>query len=231
MSADSLFSLQSCPTIVEALPRFIDGESGPTEEIRVAQHLERCSRCRKQHDHMVQEWKDTLAVIHGDSSTETRNWVKDITAVLPQQEEAVATGEEASTAADSAPATVPGPGSGRWASVAASLLLALFLFPGTEKTPSPSGTESAPVALTLIRGDVDASGKLDWRDVQGLIDFLQEDGPEPRCIAAGDFDEDGEITIDDSVLALSHLTEGAGLDSTILYSQTVDALPCFEHCP
>lgn len=231
MSADSLFSLQSCPTIVEALPRFIDGESGPTEEIRVAQHLERCSRCRKQHDHMVQEWKDTLAVIHGDPSTETRNWVKDITAVLPQQEEAVATGEEASTTADSAPATVPGPGSGRWASVAASLLLALFLFPGTEKTPSPSGTESAPVALTLIRGDVDASGKLDWRDVQGLIDFLQEDGPEPRCIAAGDFDEDGEITIDDSVLALSHLTEGAGLDSTILYSQTVDALPCFEHCP
>ena len=231
MSADSLFSLQSCPTIVEALPRFIDGESGPTEEIRVAQHLERCSRCRKQHDHMVQEWKDTLAVIHGDPSTETRNWVKDVTAVLPQQEEPVTTHESPITPSNPAPATVPGPGSGRWASVAASLLLALFLFPGTEKTPSPSGTESAPVALTLIRGDVDASGKLDWRDVQGLIDFLQEDGPEPRCIAAGDFDEDGEITIDDSVLALSHLTEGAGLDSTILYSQTVDALPCFEHCP
>lgn len=231
MSADSLFSLQSCPTIVEALPRFIDGESGPTEEIRIAQHLERCSRCRKQHDHMVQEWKETIAVFHGDPSTETRDWVKGLASRLPQQEEPVLAGEKTETDSTSISSTVPGPGSGRWASVAASLLLALFLFSGTEESPVPTGAEPAPVALTLIRGDVDASGKLDWRDVQGLIDFLQEDGPEPRCIAAGDFDEDGEITIDDSVLALSHLTEGAGLDSTILYSQTVDSLPCFEHCP
>jgi hypothetical protein len=226
MSADSLFSLQSCPTIVEALPRFIDGECGPTEEIRVAQHLERCSRCRRQHDHMVQEWKETMTAIHGGSTTETREWVQGLTAQLPTQDEAAEGTEEFATTA-----ATPGPGSGRWASLAASVLLALFLFSGTDNTPAPSGTEPAPVALTLIRGDVDASGKLDWRDVQGLIDFLQEDGPEPRCIAAGDFDEDGEITIDDSVLALSHLTEGAGLDSTILYSQSVDSLPCFEHCP
>ena len=223
MSADSLFSLQSCPTIVEALPRFIDGECGPTEETRVSHHLERCGRCRQQPDHLGPEWQTTIAAIHGDSTTETREWVQSLASRLPVQDEP--------RPSQTPETVVAGPGSGRWYSLAASVLLALFLFSGTEEIPTSVGTEPAPVAMTLIRGDVDASGKLDWRDVQGLIDFLQEDGPAPKCIAAGDFDEDGEITIDDSVLALSQLTEGAGLDSTILYSQTGNSLPCFEFCP
>ena len=223
MSADSLFSLQSCPTIVEALPRFIDGECGPTEEIRVSHHLERCGRCRQQHDHLVKEWKNTIVAIHGDSTADTQEWVQSLASRLPVQDEPLPSPNPETV--------VSGPGSGRWYSLAASVLLALFLFSGNEEIPNPVGTEPAPFAMTLIRGDVDASGKLDWRDVQGLIDFLREDGPEPRCIAAGDFDEDGEITIDDSVLALSQLTEGAGLDSTILYSQTGSSLPCFELCP
>ncbi len=223
MSADSLFSLQSCPTIVEALPRFIDGECGPTEETRVAQHLERCSRCRRQHDHMVLEWKQTIAAIHGDSTEEIRDWIRSLESRLPVQ--------DAPLPPAMAEPVVAEPGSGRWWSLAASVLLALFLFSDNQPLPDQGGNSPSPVAMTLIRGDVDASGQLDWRDVQGLIDFLREDGPAPRCLAAGDFDEDGEITLDDSVLALSHLTEGAGLDSTILYSQTGTSLPCFDQCP
>jgi len=176
---------------------------------------------------MALEWKQTIAAIHGETNEETLHWVRSLESQLPAQDEPFPSPTEESHVHASA----TDPGSGRWWSLAASVLLALFLFSGNEPPTNQDGANPSPVAMTLIRGDIDASGELDWRDLQGLIDFLQEDGPAPRCLAAGDFDEDGEITLDDSVLALSHLTEGAGLDSTILYSQTGTSLPCFDQCP
>lgn len=225
MSADSLFSLQSCPTIVEALPRFLDGECGPVEESRVAQHLELCSRCRLEHNRLAQDRLQTISAVNGVQSSDAQRLVMALGDQLPPQSPI--------PASDPSPLETPtSASSGRWWSIAASFMLAALLFSGLENSTTPSDPQPAMMAMTLIRGDIDASGHLDWGDLQGLIDFLQEDGPAPRCLAAGDFDDDGVITIDDSVLALAHLTEGAGLDSTILYNQGhQNALPCYELCP
>ena len=87
-------------------------------------------------------------------------------------------------------------------------------------------------SFTLVRGDVDANGRLDWADFQSLIDWLREDGPQPRCLAAGDLDGDGNVTIEDSVLALARLAAGTGLEVSMLYPRgAVDSLPCKELCP
>ncbi|HCW45716.1 MAG TPA: hypothetical protein DGU45_10450, partial [Planctomycetes bacterium] len=85
MSADSLFSLQSCPTIVEALPRFLDGECGPVEESRVAQHLELCSRCRLEHNRLAQDWLQTISAVNGVQSSDAQRLVMALGDQLPPQ--------------------------------------------------------------------------------------------------------------------------------------------------
>jgi hypothetical protein len=122
---------------------------------------------------------------------------------------------------------------GRWWSSAAALLVGWVLLTGIPTSISdPQVDPPAVASMTLIRGDVDANGRLDWADFQELISWLRESGPEPRCLAAGDLDDDGTITIEDSVLTLSRLAAGAGLEMTLVYPKNdADALPCRETCP
>ncbi|MGE4631956.1 MAG: hypothetical protein AAEJ47_02855, partial [Planctomycetota bacterium] len=120
----------------------------------------------------------------------------------------------------------------QWSTTAAALVLLVMLFPGLFPFATDSADAPAVVSLTLISGDVDANGRFDWADFQSLFDWLHQDGPQPRCLAAGDLNGDGTITIEDSVLTLSRLAAGAGVEMTLVYPKNAaDALPCRETCP
>ena len=224
-----MISLHDCQGICTALPRFLDGESGPVEETQIAQHLESCAECRQQHDRLRQEWLLAVNTLSGVSPQEV-------------QQLARATTEKISSENTKTASSTPKLGDkNHWSTNVAALILAAFLLPSMFPGIFPSifpvkGNDPVETAVvesfTLVRGDVDANGRLDWADFQSLVDWLQEDGPQPRCLAAGDLDGDGNVTIEDSVLALARLAAGTGLEVSMLYPRgAVDSLPCKELCP
>ena len=72
MSDRPLISLHDCQGICSALPRFLDGESGPVEETQIAQHLQTCSECQKQHDLLRDEWLLSVRTLSGVAPEEVQ---------------------------------------------------------------------------------------------------------------------------------------------------------------
>ncbi|MGE4620240.1 MAG: zf-HC2 domain-containing protein [Planctomycetota bacterium] len=216
-----MISLHDCAGIRSALPRFLDGESGPVEETQISRHLESCHDCRQQYDQWRDEWLLTIETLNGVQPEEVQQLARATTQKIAQE---IASQKSASDRQFGS--------TGRWWSAAAALLLGVLLFPGLLPPTADPLENSLASSFTLIRGDVDANGQLDWADFQSLVGWLQEDGPQPRCLAAGDLNEDGHVTIEDSVLALARLASGTGLEMTLLYPQgAIDSLPCKDLCP
>ena len=227
MSDRPMIPLDNCDGVRSVLPRFLDGESGPLEETRIAQHLSSCPGCREVHDHCRDELLMTIEALTGVSSA-------DVAALSRATRHQIAI--ESSRGSGTARRFADGhdsPPVGRWWSSAAALLVGWVLLSGIPTSITVPQLDTPAVAsMTLIRGDVDANGRLDWADFQELISWLRDSGPEPRCLAAGDLDDDGTITIEDSVLTLSRLAAGAGVEMTLVYPKNAaDALPCRETCP
>ena len=231
MSDRPMIPLDNCDGVRSVLPRFLDGESGPLEETRIAQHLSSCPGCREVHDHCRDELLMTIEALTDVSSA-------DVAALSRATRHQIAI--ESSRGSDTARRLADGqdsppvsPPAGRWWSSAAALLVGWVLLTGIPTSITVPQLDTPAVAsMTLIRGDVDANGRLDWADFQELISWLRESGPEPRCLAAGDLDDDGTITIEDSVLALARLAAGTGLEVTLLYPRgSAGALPCLDVCP
>ncbi|MEC9477245.1 MAG: zf-HC2 domain-containing protein [Planctomycetota bacterium] len=217
-----LISLHDCQGICTALPRFLDGESGPVEETQIARHLETCDSCRQKHDELRHEWLLAVNTLSGVS----RQDVDQLARVTTEQ-----------ISANRTDATPKLGDKNHWTTTAAAVLLAAYvlpgLFPGLFPTEETSSADPVVIeSYTLVRGDVDANGRLEWSDFHSMIGWLQEDGPQPDCLAAADLDGDGNVTIEDSVLALARLAAGSGLEVSMLYPRGgVDSLPCKELCP
>ncbi|MEE2857519.1 MAG: zf-HC2 domain-containing protein [Planctomycetota bacterium] len=223
MSDRPMISLHDCQGIRSALPRFLDGESGPVEETQIARHLQTCSECQEHHDQLRDEWLLSVRTLSGVEDEEVQQLARATTERITREKKQPAglkglLGDLSSV--------------NQWSTTAAALFLLAMLFPGLLPFATDSADAPAVVSLTLISGDVDANGRLDWADFQSLFDWLHQDGPQPRCLAAGDLNGDGTITIEDSVLTLSRLAAGAGVEMTLVYPKNdTDALPCRETCP
>ena len=227
MSDRPMIPLDNCDGVQSTLPRFLDGESGPLEETRIAQHLSSCPGCREVHDRCRDELLMTIEALTDVNSA-------DVAALSRATRHQIAI--ESSRGSGTSRRLADGhdsPPAGRWWSSAAALLVGWVLLSGIPTSLSDPLVETPAVAtMTLIRGDVDANGRLDWADFQELVGWLRESGPEPRCLAAGDLDDDGTVTIEDSVLALARLAAGSGLEATLLYPRgSAGALPCLDVCP
>ncbi|MBT6452709.1 MAG: hypothetical protein HOK60_06870 [Planctomycetes bacterium] len=228
MNDRPMISLDNCDGVRNVLPRFLDGESGPLEEQRIASHLNSCHGCRTVHDQLSDELLLTIETMTGVGP--------DQVAALSQVtlEQIRATANRSSKPADaggSSPTTLP---FGRWWSSAAALLVAVLLLSDILPTPTTVPLLEAPVtaSMILVRGDVDSDGDLDMADFHELVDWLGKDGPQPSCLAAADFDNNGSVTIEDSVLALAQLATSSDQQATLLYPRGSDeALPCLEVCP
>jgi hypothetical protein len=87
--------------------------------------------------------------------------------------------------------------------------------PTTLIVRNPSGTESAPKAVTVIegkhkflRGDANRSGKVDITDAIGTLGFLFQGGEAPTCLDAADSDDSGEVNLTDVIYTLRFLFQG-----------------------
>jgi len=227
MSDRPMISLDNCDGVRSVLPRFLDGESGPLEEQRICSHLASCSGCRAMHDRQRDELLLTMQTLTGVEDAE----VTQLNSATMEMIAAQSNRNDAPAAVTELPPSRP-PIGGWWSS-AAVLLLAILLFSGISTRTSVTEPDAATTSsTTLVRGDVDANGRLEWADFHEMVDWLREDGPQPRCLAAGDLDEDGIVTIEDSLLALAHLGAGTELEVTLHYPRGSSAsLPCLDVCP
>ncbi len=93
-------------------------------------------------------------------------------------------------------------------------------------------SSEVPLATDMVirRGDVDGNGRFEAADVRGLIRYLHDGQKAPICLAAADFDEDGAITMRDSVIAAQSLVE---LTKTVdvVFAYESNTLPCQISCP
>jgi hypothetical protein len=228
MSDRPMISLDNCDGVRNVLPRFLDGESGPLEEQRIASHLNTCHGCRTVHDQLSDELLLTIETMTGVSPDEVASLSR---ATLEQIRAAANPASEPSGNGGSSPTTPP---FGRWWSSAAALLVAVLLLSDFLPTPTTVPVLEAPVtsSMILVRGDVDSDGDLDMADFHELVGWLEKDGPQPSCLAAADFDDNGLVTIEDTVLALAQLATSSDQQATLLYPRgSDDALPCLEVCP
>lgn len=62
----------------------------------------------------------------------------------------------------------------------------------------------------FVRGDANASGKIDIADAVFLLSHLFARGPTPRCGDAGDANDDGRLDIADAIKILAHLFANDG---------------------
>ena len=90
--------------------------------------------------------------------------------------------------------------------------------------------------LVIQRGDVDTNGRVDFEDLQQIHHYLHGDGAAPACLAAADFDGDGEITMSDSASALRRVVgDMQDLDSiasaVFVINDRHPDLPCNPLCP
>ncbi len=90
--------------------------------------------------------------------------------------------------------------------------------------------------LVLQRGDVDTNGRVDFEDLQQIHHYLHGGGDAPACLAAADFDGDGEITMSDSASALRRVVgDMQDLDSiasaVFVINDRHPDLPCNPLCP
>lgn len=95
-------------------------------------------------------------------------------------------------------------------------------------------TADEPESLLVRRGDVDGNGRFEAADVSELFRYLQDDATPLACLAAGDLDDDGEITMHDSVIAARTLGESddTQLAASPVFSHGSDhPLPCAVYCP
>lgn len=61
---------------------------------------------------------------------------------------------------------------------------------------------------TFVRGDVDASGRIDLGDAVYLNDHLFRGGDAPPCADAADSDDNGKLDLSDTIYLLNHLFQG-----------------------
>lgn len=110
-----------------------------------------------------------------------------------------------------------------------SLILNIFTSGSQSVSPrltSPTITIVDPdtASAFFTRGDVDADGRHNLLDVILTLNYLFQNGPEPRCLAAADFNDEGRVGLG-SVLALMNFLflggrnpavpfPGEGLDPT-----------------
>ena len=228
MSDRPMISLDNCAGVRNVLPRFLDGESGPLEEQRIAAHLNSCHGCRTVHDQLSTELLLTIETLTGVGPDQVAALSQ---ATLEQIRTTANRSSKPSDDGGSSPTTLP---FGRWWSSAAALLVAVLLLSDILPTPTTVPLLEAPVtaSMILVRGDVDSDGDLDMADFHELVDWLRKDGPQPSCLAAADFDNNGSVTIEDSVLALAQLATSSDQQATLLYPRgSIEALPCLEVCP
>ena len=87
----------------------------------------------------------------------------------------------------------------------------------------------------MRRGDVDGDGRFDASDLRGLVGYVQQGDASPPCLAAGDFDDDGEITVHDTLMAARTLHGEEAIASApsliFAYQRGVHPLPCRTDCP
>ncbi|MDE0959124.1 MAG: zf-HC2 domain-containing protein [Planctomycetota bacterium] len=232
MSDRPMISLDNCAGVRSLLPRFLDGESGPLEEQRIAAHLNSCHGCRVVHDQVRDEWRLTIHTLTGVSSDDVAALSQaTLEQLRPQMHPVAQSTLKPSGDSRSSPPTLP---FGRWWSSAAALLVAALLLSDILPPPTRAPLLEVPVtaSMILVRGDVDSDGDLDMADFHELVGWLEKNGPQPRCLAAADFDDNGSVTIADSVLALAQLATSSAQQATLLYPRGSDnALPCLEVCP
>lgn len=218
----------SCDWVHPQLPAYVDGELGSAASQQVSAHLDRCGRCRRSHQRQVQEVTETIQNLgrtpDSPESEIPNHLIETVMASIPR----------------SMPATAEKHRPRLWEGLrpAAALLLALCLW--ALVSPSPDPVVKDPVAATstaveLLRGDIDANGRFELSDLRQLVGYLQEDHTqELACIAAGDFDENGVITLEDSVIAAQTLTghsSATSLASTLVTIGADSALSCEGVCP
>jgi hypothetical protein len=107
--------------------------------------------------------------------------------------------------------------------------------------------------VRFVRGDVDASGRINITDAIFLLDWLFQGGPRPPCVDAADVDDDGgqRPAITDAIALLLWLFQGGrppmppgptqatyaladcGIDTTSGPPERPDAMDCaaFPPCP
>lgn len=216
----------SCDWVHPQLPAYVDGELGPDAARQVSAHLDRCGRCRRSHQRQVQEVTGTIRELGNISGTSGDEIPGDLT-------------RSVMASIPPSPPAVPGAPLPRpWDGLrpAAALLLALCLWALVTPTPDPVVGDPVAVShspLELLRGDIDANGRFELSDLRHLVGYLQEDPSiEPACIAAADFDDNGIITLEDSVIAARAFTGHSSSTSLVRALVTTRSdLPCEGVCP
>ena len=87
----------------------------------------------------------------------------------------------------------------------------------------------------FVRGDINADEKVDLSDPISLLFFLFVDGATPRCLDAGDAEDNGKLEVTDAIYLLHTLFLG-GSDPPPPYPEcgddaTLDDLFCGTFCP
>ncbi len=100
--------------------------------------------------------------------------------------------------------------------------------------PQESPSSGGPFGeVKLVLGDVDSNGRFDQHDVNQLNRYVGT-GTDLACLAAGDFDDDGAVTLNDSSLAVAMSFTGADATGTqrLFVLKADDSLTCaYLSCP
>jgi hypothetical protein len=90
-----------------------------------------------------------------------------------------------------------------------------------------------PLGADFVRGDSNSDGQVSIADVFADLSYLFRGSPEPECLAAGDFDDDGDIEITDAAYAVVYLLQGGAPPPPPFPSAgpelTPDALGCASY--
>ena len=218
----------SCDWIHPQLSAYIDGEVSPRSAEQSSAHLERCGRGRRTHRRQVLEVTETIREL-GNIPTLNR-WGN-----LPDLTQSVM-----ASLPSTAPSAVKRVRRRPWDGLrpAAALLLGLCLW--ALLAPAPDLSNPGILALRstpiqLLRGDIDANGRFELSDLRSLVGYLQEDtSVELACLAAADFDDDGIITLGDSVIAARAFTGNSSSEGAAVTFVTFgddSSLPCEGMCP
>ena len=102
--------------------------------------------------------------------------------------------------------------------------------PEVELDPATSRRRCAPVVIeeasVFRRGDVDQNESLDVSDAIRLLSYLFRDAAPPPCADSADLDDDGRVTIGDSLQLLQQLFSGeSGGYSGCGEDERIDTLP------
>ena len=245
-------ALDSCRWVKTQLPRFLDGELPEDLSLRVSQHLDRCQGCRHE---LAAERDELLSAVALLVPEEPRIGLLDeVFEQIDREEEHVAPAPISAMTAPRIPAALPG------LAAAAILAVILWALPGENTvTPNvgdggaiakldpveldnPIGVAEPIIAMPMaqpiehLMGDVDSDGQFNESDIQQMQKYITTGDQTLACLAAADFNEDGQVTLEDHFQAVQMkfaTTSGLALETSFTFREdAAGALPCnYRACP